>query len=516
MAEPVVIIGAGVGGLAAAALLAARGLDVLVVEKETTPGGKLREVTAGSARIDAGPTVFTMRWVFEEIFAAAGSALDDHVTLTRSRVLARHAWPDGSGLDLFADRAESADAIGRFAGAAEARGFEAFAARAARIWRTLEGSFIRQDRPSVLDLVAKTGARDLMSISPFTTLDRALGEHFRDPRLRQLFGRYATYCGSSPFDAPATLMLVAHVESEGVWLVEGGMHRLAVALAGLAEALGARLRYGVGVRTITERHGRVSGVVLADGEQIEAAAVICNGDSNAVAAGLFGPLRGGMRPTAPAERSLSALTWAARTVPEGFPLLRHTVFFSQDYRAEFDALKRGRLPEVPTVYICAQDRTDQDRTDQDRTDQDRTDQDRRGADVTPSGHPERLLCLVNAPATGDAGTPTPEEIARCEERTLHHLRRCGLTLTFDSESSVMTGPAQFGVLFPATGGALYGPNAHGWAATFRRPGARTTLPGLYLAGGSTHPGPGVPMAALSGRLAASALMADLDSTARSR
>jgi 1-hydroxycarotenoid 3,4-desaturase len=496
MTERVVVIGAGVGGLVAAVLLAARGLDVLVVEKEAAPGGKLREVTAGSARIDAGPTVFTMRWVFEEIFAAAGARLDEHLTLTRSAVLARHAWPDGGWLDLFADRAQSAAAIAEFAGAAEARGFEAFAARAARIWRTLEGSFIREDRPSVLDLVVKAGARDLMGISPFTTLDRALGEHFRDPRLRQLFGRYATYCGSSPYDAPATLMLVAHVESEGVWLVEGGMHRLAVVLAALAERLGARLQYRTGVRTINQRGGRAAGVVLADGQRIEADAVICNADSNAVATGLFGDVGAAVRPTPAAERSLSALTWAVHTVPGGFPLLRHTVFFSDDYRAEFDALKRGQLPAVPTVYICAQDRAD--------------------TDIAPTGKPERLLCLANAPATGDAGKPDREEIARCEERMLNHLRRCGLTLSLDPQREVMTGPAQFGTLFPATGGALYGPNAHGWAASFRRPGARTKLPGLYLAGGSTHPGPGVPMAALSGRLAASALMADLASTVRSR
>lgn len=496
MNERVVVIGAGMGGLAAAILLAARGLDVLVLERAETPGGKLRQVGAGASRIDAGPTVFTMRWVFEEIFAAAGARLDDHLPLTRAQVLARHAWPDGSTLDLFADRAASAEAIGRFAGASEARGFIAFAERAARIWRTLEASFIREDRPSVLDLVARAGARDLMGISPFTTLDRALGEHFRDARLRQLFGRYATYCGSSPYAAPATLMLVAHVESEGVWSVDGGMYRVAQTLAALAERLGARIRYGVPVSRITRHGGRASGVVLEDGETIPARAIICNGDSNAVATGLFGDLGAPVRPTTRAERSLSALTWATEATPQGFPLLRHSVFFSADYRAEFESLKRGRLPEQPTVYICAQDRAD--------------------AGAAEPAQPERLLCLVNAPADGDAGKPTQEEIARCGERTLAQLRRCGLNLTFDPNRTVTAGPAEFAALFPATGGALYGPSAHGWAASFRRPGARTRLPGLYLAGGSTHPGPGVPMAALSGRLAASALMADLASTARSR
>ena len=494
-----VVIGAGVAGLAAAVLLAARGLEVTVLERAAAPGGKMREVAAGGARIDGGPTVFTMRWVFEELFAEAGASLDDHVTLLPVSVLARHAWSERERLDLFADTGASAEAIGRFAGAAEARGYRDFCERARKIYRTLEGPFIRAARPTPLSLAAGAGLRglsDMWGVSPFATLWRELGKHFRDPRLRQLFGRYATYCGSSPFQAPATLMLVAHVEQAGVWLVEGGMHRLAVALAGLAEKRGARLRYGVEVREIEAAGGRVSGVVLRDGERIAADAVVANADLGALAGGLLGGAaqRAVERPAA--ERSLSAMTWCLEARTSGFPLSRHTVFFSRDYAAEFrDIFERGRLPAEPTIYVCAQDRDD--------------------AGAGPDG-PERLLVLANAPALGDRRAFTAEETASCERNSFDLLRRCGLQVERRPEATTLTTPEGFERLFPATGGALYGRALHGWASSFGRPGAMTKLPGLFLAGGSVHPGPGVPMAAMSGRLAAAQLLGHLDSAARSR
>ena len=245
-APRVVVIGAGVGGLVAALLLARADSPSPSSSAPASPGGKMRTTEVGGTQIDAGPTVFTMRRVFEEIFAQAGASLADHLVLRPAAVLARHAWGPNERLDLFADIDRSADAIGRFAGATEARGYRDFCARAQRIYESLERPFIRAQRPRLETLVAAFGFRglgDLWQISPFASMWRTLGEHFRDPRLRQLFGRYATYCGSSPFLAPATLMLVAHVEREGVWLVEGGMHRIARALADLAARNGATFRY---------------------------------------------------------------------------------------------------------------------------------------------------------------------------------------------------------------------------------------------------------------------------------
>ncbi|WP_026380047.1 1-hydroxycarotenoid 3,4-desaturase CrtD [Afifella pfennigii] len=496
--QKVIVVGAGIGGLVAALRLAAAGADVTLMEKEKAPGGKMREVAVGHARIDGGPTVFTMRPLFEEIFAAAGLSMEAELAVKPAHILARHAWSEDERLDLFADMEASAEAIGAFAGPEEARGYLRFCARAKRIFETLEEPFIRAARPSVASLIRRAGLAGLpglMQISPFTTLWQELGRFFKDERLRQLFGRYSTYCGSSPFLSPATLMLIAHVEQEGVWLVEGGMHQVAATLARLAGERGAQIRYGEAVGEIVVENGAARGVRLASGERLQADAIVLNADVAALAGGHFGAdAASAIRLPGGAERSLSALTFCLLAETEGFPLIRHNVFFSRDYAGEFEAIfKAGELPEVPTVYVCAQDRDD--------------------AADRPAG-PERLFILVNAPARGDRRPLEVEEIARCEERTLALMERCGLKFQGPAAAKVLTGPNEFERLFPATGGALYGQASHGWKASFERLGATTRLPGLYLAGGSVHPGAGVPMAALSGHMAAERLLSDFASTPR--
>ena len=496
----IAIIGAGVAGLVAALELAEAGMAVTVIEKAAHPGGKLREIVIDGARIDAGPTVFTMRWVFDELLAAVGENLDACLKLRPAPIIARHAWSAGELLDLFADIERSADAIGRFAGAAEAKGYREFCVRARRIYQTLEEPFLRAAKPSPISLVTGGGLRGLGAlarIAPFTSMWKALGEYFHDPRLRQLFGRYATYCGSSPFDAPATLMLVAHVEQDGVWLIDGGMHRIATMLADLAAARGAVFRYGETVEQVIVTSGRASGVRLDSGEVIEAEAVVANADVSAFAALQFGRAVASAAPeTKRDDRSLSAVTFSLVAETQGFSLSRHNVFFSRNYKAEFDDLfERHSLPQAPTVYLCAQDR------------------DVAGA-AGPTG-PERLFLIVNAPPLGDAQPIARSEIAQCEERTFGLLERCGLRVERTAARMVTTTPANFERLFPATGGALYGAASHGAMASFRRPTALSRIPGLYLASGSAHPGPGVPMAALSGRLAAAAVKVNLASTSRS-
>jgi len=512
MPPRVVVIGAGIGGLAAAALLARRGLPVTLLEAADSPGGKLRPLIVDGAEIDAGPTVLTMRWVFDELFDELGGGLP---ALTPLPLLARHAWRAGSAgrgprdgapqlLDLHADRRRSADAIAAFASPAEARRYLQFCDEAARVYAQLERPYIRSSRPQFWQMVGDLGVRGLATLAalgPLATLAQALARRFDDPRLRQLFARYATYCGASPWGAPATLMLVAHVEQSGVWSVAGGMAALARALAARAEAAGAVLRHGARVRRIVVEGGRAAGVELEGGERLAATSVVFNGDVSWLPALLPEPVRRAVpAPLPPGARSLSAVTWALHArvrSAHGFVPSRHNVFFDDHYASEFDDIFRHRrLPARGTVYLCAQDRLDD-------------------AAPAPAGR-ERLLALVNAPADGDRRAFDASETDPCQTRCLQLLRDCGLTIDVESPAQVVRRtPADFQRLFPGSGGALYGLATHGWMSLFRRSGATTALPGLYLAGGGVHPGPGVPMAAMSGRLAAATLLAHLGSTPRS-
>ncbi|MBS0240561.1 MAG: phytoene desaturase [Proteobacteria bacterium] len=490
----IIIVGGGIGGLSAGMRLAARGVAVTVIEKEARTGGKLRQMQVGGRQIDCGPTVLTMRHVFDRLFAECGRDLSTWVRLRKADLLARHVWEAGETLDLFADRQRSADAVGRFAGAAQARGYLAFTDHARKVYETMDPLFMRAERPSPLGMVRAagiSGMKSLVASAPFTTLWDLLGKYFTDPRLRQLFGRYATYCGSSPFEAPATLAVVAHVEQQGVWLVEGGVRALADALESTLAGLGAEVRRESEVREIIVEGARAVGVRLGTGEAIRADGVIANCDVGALAAGQLGA--GATRAVAVhamMPRSLSAATWGMVGEARGVPLAHHTVFFSHSSEREFDDLfRQNRPPRDPTVYICAQDRNE---------------------DGFAAVTSERLFSIVNAPADNGRSLGRAEEIAGCRTAMMERLARCGLELKIEAEE--FAGPATFARRYPGTDGAIYGMASHGWAASFRRPGVRSNLARLYLAGGSVHPGAGMPMAAISGMAAAQAALTELSSS----
>lgn len=496
----VIIVGAGIGGLVAAAELAGQNCDVVVCERQDSVGGKMRQLHVGDRAIDVGPTVLTMKWVFDQIFTEIGSPISDTLTLKKANIIARHAWPDGSRLDLYNDSERSAEAIANFASERDAEGFIAFCKYAERVYNAAEHTFIVSPSPKfghISKRMGKNGPRYLADLDAMGNMWRSIKKHFKDPRLIQLFGRYATYYGSSPFRAPGTLNLIAHVEQQGVWFVKGGIHKLALALKSIAEKRGARFVLGTDVTSISlTSAGRVARVQTANGIQFEADAVVVNADASAVATGRFGKnISKVAKPVVPRARSLSALTFAGLVGTRGFDLAGHNVFFSTKYKDEFRSIfARKRLPLEPTVYIRAEDRDE-------------------GRPAEPDS--ERIFGIINAPPYGDLRDLPSSEVTQCMENAFELMGRCGMEIHGNLESIQTTTPTDFDRLFPGTGGALYGPATHSFWAPMQRPAGKTRIPGLYLAGGSAHPGAGVPMAAMGGRQAAAFVLKDLGLTSLS-
>ncbi len=488
----VVVIGAGMGGLATAIRLAAGGCAVTLVDALAQPGGKMRTLPSDAGPVDAGPTVLTRRAVFDDLFALAGARMEDHLTLLQQPILARHWWPDGSQLDLTGDAATDASAIAAFAGTTEAGAFLRFDRLASDLHAAFDVPVMQASKPAIAAIMKAALARPSLwpALLPGVSLAGLVARRFRDPRLRQLFARYATYVGGRPGHAPGVLAVIWRAEAAGVWAVDGGMHRLALALADLARRLGVDLRLATPARRIVRQGGRVTGVQLGDGTTLPCAACVFAGDPAALVAGHLGDgLATALPPAATRPRSLSAWVWSFAARPEGplaKDLIHHNVFFPADTAQEFGPLGRGCMPETPTLYICAEDRA---------------------AGTAPDGL-ERFEIIVNAPADRP---DQPEDPARCRDRTFLTLRKQGLWFSPEPGLAALTTPAMLDRLFPGSGGAIYGRSPEGTFAAFQRPGARTGVAGLYLAGGGAHPGAGLPMAALSGKHAAAAVLADLTS-----
>ena len=489
-----VVIGAGIAGIACAVRLRAAGFVVTLLERHDTVGGKIRTVPSPAGPIDAGPTVLTMRHVFDDLFAQLGTRVEDHVTLIKQDVLARHFWPDGSTLDLFADEERSIGAIRTFAGARAAAQFTRFCARTRHLFAAFDGPMMQAPDPNMLALTARVLKEPplISAMAPLSTLRRLLKSSFDDPRLRQLFGRYATYVGGSPTHAPAILSLIWQAEASGVWVVKGGMHNLTDALARLLDGHGVDIRTNSHVARIEVQNEQAAAVHLENGTRLPCDVLVHAGDPRALATGALGPGTQHLAPTTrTAKRSFSARVLSFAATPHGPDLAHHNIFFSADATGEFNDLMAGRIPTNPSFYICALDR---------------------GQGGTPPAL-ERFEIILNAPATPD--TTDPEDITPWLHQTVSQMAQLNMTFSPTPTTQSVTTPQQFAQMFPASQGALYGQTPHGLTAALKRPRARTAIANLYLAGGGTHPGAGVPMATLSARHAVAAILNDQISTSRS-
>jgi 1-hydroxycarotenoid 3,4-desaturase len=483
--QDVIIIGAGIAGLTAALRLSVTGHRVMLIDAHDHVGGKIRNVATPAGPTAAGPTVLTMRKVFDELFEFAGSALEDHVTLHRQSILARHFWKDGSQLDLLDDQDATYEAIKAFSSKHSADQFNAFCTRARKLFDAFEGPVMNAPEPRLVPLVVDVLSQPSLIpvMAPFSTLSGLLQSSFEDPRLRQLFGRYATYVGGAPQHVPAILALIWQAEASGVWRIENGIHALAQAIADLAERFGTDIRIGTPVTEILPDTNDVCSVRLDNGSLVRGQTVIYAGDPRALASGLLGEdVKKTAQQTLTTPRSFSARVHSFAAKPHGRDLAHHNVFFEDQPDEEFSDLMTGNLPRSPSFYVCAMDR---------------------GTSRTPDGL-ERFEIITNAPARPD----TLEDPQTWHPRIMQKMARCGLNFTPKPTSSSVTTETDFSRMFPGSEGALYGQSPHQLTAALKRPTARSGIARLYLAGGGCHPGAGVPMAALSGRLAVEAILND--------
>lgn len=472
------VIGAGLAGMAAALRLSARGWQVNVFEHGQTPGGKMNRWECDGYRFDTGPSLITMPWVFEELFAAAGERMEDQLQLQPVDPLARYFFADGGQLEVAASLPQWLSTLRE----AEPHGdiqFLKMMHLGARLFELSRHTFFRRAPSEPPDWETFGALRHLPLRRAWGSYRKTVRGFFSSPRLRHIYERFPTYVGSSPDRIPATLMLIPYLEHAfGAWHVVGGLYSIIERLRELGEVRGIRFLTGRRVARIGTNSKRVESVELADGSVYPCSVVVMNGDASMLPALLSesGPA------TIPEEdRSLSGfvmLIGLRKRLPDA---AHHTVCFSADYENEFvDLFLRRRFPEDPTVYVSIPSRDDRSLAPPDC---------------------ETLFVMANAPAN-DSDPWDQAMIRTARTRIMKRLAQSGFP-AFEDDIAVQSDvtPRHLADRYLMPGGAIYGKNSHGWRNAFSRPpNKHRRFGGLYCVGGSTHPGGGTPTVLLSAQI----------------
>jgi diapolycopene oxygenase len=499
--RPIAIIGSGLAGLSAAVTLAARGHRVTVLERNPWLGGKAAELRASGFRFDMGPTILTLPEVLRRVFAEAGRQIERELELVRLDPQWRCFFEGGDVLDLHEDPRRMEQAIERFAEAGSARGYREFLDISADLhaiservflWRSVEDI---KDTFDLRDNVRPATLRDVMRIRMGQTVAGVIRRHVKDARVAQMLDHFVQYVGSSPYNSPAVLCSIAHMQTDrGVWYPMGGTRAVPEALVRVAESLGVEFRTSCGVDRLIIEDGRVRGLVTTQGETLHTAAVVSNMDAVRTYRELVGrmPARrmAGRREFEPACSGVVLYLGLDRRYDH---LLHHDFVFSRDPEEEFDAIyRRGEPAPDPTCYLAAPAATD--------------------PGVAPPGG-EALYVLVHTPWLRQHHDwsrllPAYRRVILDKLSRVAGLEDLESRIVYESALTPQDIHQRYNVL----NGAIYGIASHGRLHGAFKPGNRSRdVAGLYLAGGAAHPGPGMPMVLMSGWIAADAVHADLDS-----
>ena len=481
-----IVVGAGLGGLAVALRLAAEGWRVTICERGPAAGGKMNTYEKDGYRFDTGPSLVTLPEVFEELFAAAGTCLADHVTPERIAPHAHYVYPDGTTFDhstSLPDWLATVRALDR----RDVDGFWRFLRLGARLYELSRRTFFARSPYEKPEFAQLKDLRHMPLRYGWGNYNRTVEVHFHSPHLRQLYNRYPTYVGSSPYLAPATLAVIPYIEyAFGGWYFKGGLYTLVRSLTEILRQKNVELLTNAPVARMLESSGRVCGVQTSDGTTITGDVVVMNGDASTVPA-LLG--RAASDTVRLKDRSLSGLVFLLGLKKKLPQLHHHNVYFSSDYRQEFHHLfTEGRFPDDPTVYVNVPSRTD--------------------PGVAP-GRGESLFIMANAPAVENIPWD-PEHTERAWTRVYDRLMRSGFPrIDEDVAFREVWTPATMAARYGMPGGSIYGMASHGWKASFFRPPNRDRhVQGLYYVGGSSHPGGGTPMVLLSAKITSTMIAED--------
>jgi phytoene desaturase len=485
--DRVVIVGAGLGGLACALHLAAAGREVTVVERESVPGGRAGRLTLGGYEFDTGPTVLTMPELIEEAFAAVDERMADWLDLTPLDPAYRAHFHDGSTLDVIPHTIRMAGEVSRVCGPQEADGYLRFVDYARELWQLERREFIERNLDSPRDLLTGNLLR-LLAMGGFRRLSTKVNQFFRDPRTRRVFSFQAMYAGLAPHDALALYAVIAYLDAvSGVYFPRGGIHALPRALAGAAEKAGVRFRYDTTVSYVDIQAGRAVGVVTEAGDRIPADTVVLNPDLPIAYRDLLPEPARRLRRLRP---SPSAVVLHIGSTQRYAKVAHHNIHFGRSWRGTFDqVIDQGQLMRDPSLLVTNPTRTD--------------------PSLAPAG---REIYYVLAPVPNLA-TSSLDWRGR-----LSHQYAGELVATLEArgyydfgagiEVSHVVTPADWADAGMAAGTPFGAAHTLFQTGPFRPSNLHSGLSNVVFVGSGTQPGVGVPMVLISGKLAAQRITGD--------
>ena len=489
------VVGAGIGGMSAAARLAKQGHQVTVFENSDQSGGKCRTEWFGDYAFDTGPSLLTLPAVFRDLFLKTGKRIEHVLDISPVDPAFNYNFADGSKVTFpNLSNPKTYQEIEKSFGISASQSWRQIIERSEKMWEASRDSFIESELTSIWPLLLRRNLiNQINQISPFTSL-RSLSEKLNlDPHLKMIIDRYATYTGSDPRSAPAVLLTIAFVESTfGAWHIKGGIGQLSVALGQRCRDLGVDFKFKSLVTKILVERNKVEGVVLSDGKIIKSDLVVSNSDAEYTFNSLIGnevsSARGERRKLKSATKSLagfSLLLGLDNKKSKPVDVKHHNVYFPENYDLEFDQIFTQKIPVTdPTIYLCAP----------------------KDSSMVKGADKEAWFVLVNAPRhEPESGWDWKDGGQEYAQKIISKMDDLGLNVTNRLDFMEYRTPADLENYAMAPGGSIYGTSSNSPVSAFLRARNRSKVKGLFCVGGSAHPGGGLPLVGISAEIVAKAI-----------